>query len=104
MVADKEKLYKVRWQDNKPVTIISSLASAFPTANVKRYSKEDKSRTDVKCPNVIKEYNTYMEGVDLAGMLVSLYRIEMKSRRWYLQLFAHMINVALNSTLLLRRR
>lgn len=45
-----------------------------------------------------------MGKVDLAGMLVSLYRIEMKSRRWYLQLFAHMIDIALNNTWLLRRR
>lgn len=48
-MADKEKLCIVIWQDNNPNTIISSLAGALPTANVKRYSKEDKSRTDVKC-------------------------------------------------------
>lgn len=28
----------------------------------------------------------------------------MKSRRWYLQLFAHMIDISLNNTWLLRRR
>lgn len=98
MVADKEKLCIVRWQDNKPITIISSLAGAFPTTNVKRYSKEEKSRIDVKCPNVIKEYNTHMGGVDLAGMLVYLYRLEMKSKQWYFQLFTHMIDIALNNT------
>lgn len=39
--------------------------------------------------NVIKEYNTHIGGVDLAGMLISLYRIEIKSRRWYLQYCLH---------------
>lgn len=45
-----------------------------------------------------------MGGVDLAGMLVALYRIELKTRRWYLQILAQMIDISLNNAWLLRRR
>lgn len=71
---------------------------------MKRYSNELKQRVEVACPNVVMEYNTHMGGVDLAGMLVALYRIELKTRRWYLQIFAQMIDISLNNAWLLKRR
>nr|CAI5817628.1 unnamed protein product [Callosobruchus analis] len=45
-----------------------------------------------------------MEGVDLIDVLVSLYRTRMKSRRWYLSIFAQMVDLCMNNAWLLYRR
>ncbi|KAG8241134.1 hypothetical protein J6590_093611 [Homalodisca vitripennis] len=55
IVSEEDKICIVRWQDNKPVTLINSFADAYPTTKTKRYCKEDKQRIDVTCPNVSKE-------------------------------------------------
>ena len=61
-----------------------------------------KKKSDVACPYVIKEYNKHMGGVDLADMLVSLYRIQMKSHRWCLSIFVQAIDICINNAWLLR--
>ena len=45
-----------------------------------------------------------MGRVDLSGMLIELYRVPLKSRRWYLCLFGYVLDLCtLNSWLLYRR-
>ena len=64
------------------MTLVSSFVPTTETREiVRRYDKNVKSKIDVSCPKVIKEYNTNMGGVDLADMLVSLYRTGIKSHR-----------------------
>lgn len=69
----------VKWLDNKPVTLASSFVSVEPKSKVKRYSKELKTKVDVVCPKIVEEYNTHMGGVDLADMLIALYKTPSKS-------------------------
>eukprot|EP00794_Sanderia_malayensis_P002774 gene2774-3210_t len=47
----------------------------------------------VECPNVIKRYNKSMGGVDLADMLIALYRTRMKTKRWSSLIF-HSVDIA----------
>ncbi|XP_045524630.1 piggyBac transposable element-derived protein 3-like [Pieris brassicae] len=56
------------------VTLVSSFDDAYPVENIKRFRKEAKSRVDGKCPKIVKDYNRHMGGVDLADMLIALYR------------------------------
>ena len=45
-----------------------------------------------------------MGGVDLAGMLIALYRAVIKSKKWYLKVLFHCVNIAkVNAWLLYRR-
>ena len=45
-----------------------------------------------------------MGGVDLADMLIALYRIAVKTKRWYLKIFWHCVDIAkVNAWLLYRR-
>ena len=45
-----------------------------------------------------------MGGVDLADMLISLYRIPVKTHRWYIKVFWHLVDIAkVNGWLLYRR-
>ncbi|KRZ47512.1 hypothetical protein T02_15959 [Trichinella nativa] len=52
---------------------------------LKRWNKKDKTLDDVSCPAIVKEYNKYMGGVDLAGMLRALYRIDHRIVNGWLQ-------------------
>ena len=35
-----------------------------------------------------------MGGVDLADMLISLYRVKVKTKRWYIKVFWHLIDIS----------
>nr|CAH7712594.1 unnamed protein product [Callosobruchus chinensis] len=91
----------VRWADTKCVTLASSFVSYSPVVSVKRYSKEEKKKVDVDCPQIIKQYNTHMGGVDLADMLIALYKVPLKSKRWYLGIFGQLIDICANNAWLL---
>ena len=54
---------------------------------------------------MVKDYNGSMGGVDLADMLIELYRTKMSTKkRWYLNLIFHCLDIAkVNAWLLYRR-
>ncbi|CAG4953020.1 unnamed protein product [Parnassius apollo] len=58
----------------------------------------------VSCPHIIKEYNKKMGGVDKADMLISLYRVALKSKKWYMNIFSHLIDISLNNAWLAYKR
>ncbi|XP_038149898.1 piggyBac transposable element-derived protein 2-like isoform X2 [Cyprinodon tularosa] len=71
---------------------------------VLRFSSESKKKEPVSCPAVIKSYNSNMGGIDKSDMLVHLYRTPMKSKRWYMRLFAYTIDLAISNAWLMYRR
>ena len=66
-----------------------------------RWNKEIKLRSTVPMPRAIQLYNANMGGVDLHDMLVELYRLPTKSRRWYMALIGYMIDLCLTNSWLL---
>ncbi|KAK6183341.1 hypothetical protein SNE40_010841 [Patella caerulea] len=94
----------VRWLDNKCVTLISSYLGTEPVDNVKRYDKSLKKHIEVARPAIVKEYNAKMGGVDLLDMMSTLYKRLMKSRRWYMYIFFHMLTVSLVNSWFLYKR
>ena len=94
----------VKWLDNGPVHLVSNFVGVEPLAAVERWSKEHKKWVPIPCPQVVKEYNKGMGGVDLADMLIALYRITVKTRRWYIKVFWHCIDICkVNASILYRR-
>ena len=84
------------------------LASSFygiePVSTVKRWNRLEKKKVVVPCPSIVKQYSKHMGGVDLSGMLIELYTVPLKSRRWYLRLFGYVLDLCtVNSWLLYRR-
>lgn len=71
---------------------------------IQRWVKKEQARKDIQCPQVVKAYNKSMGGVDLADMLIALYRIAVKTKRWYVKVFWHLIDIAkVNGWILYRR-
>ena len=94
----------LRWKDNKVVTMLSTDLGLQPVSKCMRYSKDTKKKEEVDCPNVIKSYNSSMGGIDKSDMLVHLYRTPMKSKRWYMRLFAYALDLCVVNAWLTYRR
>nr|XP_020502569.1 piggyBac transposable element-derived protein 3-like [Labrus bergylta] len=94
-VTSDDGILAVRWKDNKAVTLLSTDMGVEPMSSVIRYCSETKKKEPVSCPAVIRSYNANMGGIDKSDMLVHLYRTPMKSKRWYLRLFAYVIDVSI---------
>lgn len=77
----------VRWADNKVVTLASSFMGVEPIDKVQRYDRKENAKIDVPAPAVVKHYNKHMGGVDLADMLISLYRTPLRAKWYYLRIF-----------------
>ncbi|KRY45062.1 PiggyBac transposable element-derived protein 3 [Trichinella britovi] len=77
----------VRLHDSAVVDLSSTYVCTQPVCKVKRWNKKQKTLVDLSCPAIVKEYNKYMGGVDLARVLRALYRIDHRSRKWYRRIF-----------------
>lgn len=93
-----------KWFDNKFVHIISNYQGPFPVNKVKRWSVAEKKKIDIPRPASIAEYNSFMGGIDLHDMLVELYRVNIKVRRFYLRIIYHLIDMCVVNAWLLYRR
>ena len=61
-------------------------------------------KKDIACPKIVRMYDKIMGGVDLADLLIALYRIQCKATRWYIKIFWHMVdNAKVNSGILYKK-
>jgi len=93
-----------KWFDNKSVCIASSFVGAEPSDNCKRWDRTSKKYVDVVRPLCIAEYNKFMGGVDLSDMLIELYRIDIRGKKWYMRLFYYFLDLSVVNAWLLYRR
>ncbi|KAL7399173.1 hypothetical protein ABVT39_020977 [Epinephelus coioides] len=61
---------------------------------VQRWDKKKAQFVMVSRPEVVKLYNEAMGGVDLLDQLVSLYRTEIRSKKWTLRMITHAFDMA----------
>lgn len=94
----------VRWFDNKAIQLVSSYCAVEPVDKCQRYSQKEKQHLQVNRPFIVSEYNKFMGGVDLADMLIELYRINLRSNKWYTRIVYWCLNVAVVNGWLLYRR
>ncbi|XP_049906805.1 piggyBac transposable element-derived protein 3-like [Epinephelus moara] len=94
-VEKEERMAIVKWYDNRSVTLISSYCAIEPQDKAQRWSKSDKAFVEVNRPYIVKEYNTFMGGIDLLDACIARYKYHMRSRRWYLYLFWQTIMLGL---------
>ena len=67
--------------------MISNYTGIEPIDEVERWSKSAGKMITVSRPKIVKVYNCGKGGVDLFNMFQALYRLDQKSRRWYMQIF-----------------
>jgi Transposase IS4 len=84
----------VKWYDNRSVVLASNFVGVGNADEVRRWDKKTKSFVMVKRPEIVKQYNGSMGGVDKLDQLVSLYRTFIKSRKWTLRMVTHAIDLA----------
>lgn len=101
---DGVELSLVTWFDNKVVNILSTYVGCHPISTKRRYSKKDKKHIEITCPRAIDVYNYYMGGVDLLDSLLGLYRIQLRTKKWYKKIFFHMIDMCVVNAWILWRR
>ena len=92
-----------KWLDNGSVIVGSNEHGVFPCAKAERYTATEKKCVQVPVPNLIKQYNCYMGGVDRLDQNISLYRIAIRGKKWYIPLLFYFIDVALNNAWLFAR-
>ncbi|XP_025198810.1 piggyBac transposable element-derived protein 2-like [Melanaphis sacchari] len=94
----------VIWKDNKLVTLMSTYCGVEPKSTIKRFEKKTKNKTTIECPFIIKEYNRFMGGVDTLDSLIGRNKIKMRSRKWFIRLWYHLLDLTtVNSWLLYKR-
>jgi len=103
-VVEHTTLRVIKWLDSKCVTFLTNFESAEPITTVKRFDRAAKRKVDVTCPKVVQTYNQFMGGVDLLDSLIGLYRIRLRSKKYYHKIFFHFIDMTVVTSWLLYRR
>lgn len=83
----------MKWHDNSIVSLASNFLPVHPTHSVKRYSLKEQKRITVEQPHNIFVYNRNMGGVDRADQNISLYRVALRGKKWYMPLIFHMLDM-----------
>nr|XP_047132645.1 piggyBac transposable element-derived protein 3-like [Hydra vulgaris] len=90
---DNVELRAIKWFDNRGVALLTSYEAVNPINIVNRWDRKTKRIVQVKRPSVVTTYNTYMGGVDLLDGMLSLYRIHIRSKKWYHKLIWHFFDL-----------
>ena len=83
---------------------MSSFIGIEPVNDVKRYDAKQHKYIDVPRLYIVKQYNSYMGGIDKLDIMSALYKARIKSRRWYIYIWLHSVTIAVVNTWLLYRR
>lgn len=94
----------VRWYDSKAITLVSSHLSFDPIDSCRRFNASQKQFETVPRPYIVQQYNKFMGGVDLMDMLLELYRIDIRSVKWYFRIILWCLSVAVVNSWLIHRR
>ena len=97
-------LFIERWIDNSIVQLASNFVGIEPMGTLNRWDSHGREKKDIACLKIVTMYNESMGGVNLANMLIALYRIKCKTTRWYINFFWHMVGTAkVNAWILYKR-
>ena len=90
---ERSRISCVTCNDNGPVTILSNVHADLPYTQVKCWNSSQQNYTKINRPNCITEYNKHMGGVDSLDAHVSVYRIDVRGKKWYWPHYINMIDV-----------
>ena len=67
--SNKEGILVAKWKDNKIVKLVTNDRGIEPFSKIQRYDKDTHQKISVDCPEVVKNYNSHMGGIDKNDML-----------------------------------
>ena len=91
----------VKWFDNRGVTIVGTwLEECDKISTVSRRVKGQSAKIPLPCPEIIKDYNYVMGGVDLLDQKTAVYKLDRMSccGRYYLRLFFDLMDVSVDNS------
>ena len=89
----KSSLVITKWYNNKCVQICLTSCDPESVENAKRWDRKFKKYIEIRCPTVIKDYNRSIGDVDLSDMLISFHRTNFKTKRWYMKVLFHSVDI-----------
>ena len=76
----KSGIMAVNWVDNSVANLPSKFVGVEPIGELERCCGKEKVVKNIPCPRIVQQCRKCMGGVDLADMLLSLYRIPCKTK------------------------
>ncbi|XP_060875876.1 piggyBac transposable element-derived protein 3-like [Metopolophium dirhodum] len=80
-----------KWKDTKTVHFASNYHGSEVTTVLRKNKTAEKN--NVTCPQVVKDYNRFMGGVDHADQLRMSYGVDRKSKKWWHRLFWGILDI-----------
>ena len=102
------------WYDSKVVYLLSNIGdNNFAEIQRKKKIKEHELTSNtqatfrisnITCPNTIKRYSQTSHGVDFLDQMISYYQSDNKSRKWYMPIVTHLLQISLYNSFILYRK
>lgn len=86
-------LAAIKWKDKRTVHMITNYHDPESVSEVKRKEKNGNT-TQVPCPDAVIDYNQNMNYVDKFDQLLSSYKIDRRSRKWWHRIFFYLLDAA----------
>ena len=108
-----QKVLLSAWKDHKLVLSVSNFHCPKEVRKEMRArkAKDNTSNTDTKkeiieveVPEAIADYNKFMGGVDNFDQLHCYYIPELKSRRWYIKIFFHFLEISIINSYIIYKK
>ena len=109
--ASNDYLLLVCWKDSKPVCVLTNIHGTSLKEVSRRVKKKrrqqhqtSQAREDIFIPEAIADFTMNMRGVDKFDQFTSYYSFAHKSKRWYLRVATHLLELALVNTYILYKK
>ena len=96
----KGQLAAIKWQDKRPVTMLSTGFDPTETMQIQRTNK-DGTKSMFSCPIAVARYNAIMGGVDRFDQLRGCYAIGRRSVKWWHRILFYLIDMAVVNSFIL---
>jgi len=87
-------LLATKWKDKRCVHMLSNYHQPEDVGQVKRKEKNGQT-IEVPCPQVVIDYNSNMNGVDIFDQRLSYYKIDRRSKKWWHRIFFYLLDASI---------